>query len=134
MAIINEKQAKEALEGNYKTAEEMLKDKDKVEAFLQDVEKFLASIPKVGDALSDVPVLISLVRSYIKKEYIDIPLLSIILIVSALIYIFTPIDIIPDSIPGIGFLDDAAVIAILSKWLDNQIDDYRAWRVANGKE
>ena len=134
MAIINEKQAKEALEGNYKTAEEMLQDKDKVEAFLQDVEKFLASIPKVGDALSDVPVLISLVRSYIKKEYTGIPLLSIILIISALIYILTPIDIIPDSIPGIGFLDDAAVIAVLSKWLDNQIDDYRAWRVANGRE
>jgi len=134
MSVISEKQAKIALEGNYKQAEEMLKDKDKIEAFLQDVEKFLASIPQVGDALSDVPVLISLVRSYIKKEYTDIPLLSIILIVSALIYILSPIDIIPDTIPVVGFLDDAAVIAILSKWLDNQIDDYRAWRVANGRQ
>lgn len=56
--------------------------------------------------------MILLVRNYIKKEYTEIPLGSIIAIISALIYVISPADLIPDNIPGIGYLDDAAVVAV----------------------
>lgn len=129
-----ENEAKKELEKVKKEAEKLLKDKDKLEEFLQKLEKKLKVIPKLGDTLAIVPSMISLIRSYIKKEYTDIPMGSIIAIISALIYFLSPIDIIPDSIPGFGHVDDAAVIATCLKWVSDDIKDYEKWRKENNKE
>lgn len=48
---------------------------------------------------ADVPIIVSLIRSYIKKEYTDVPIGTVIAILSALIYFVSLIDIFQDSIP-----------------------------------
>ena len=45
-------------------------------------------------------------------------------IVSALAYFADPIDLIPDHIPGIGFLDDAMFVEIVIRELTAEIDAY----------
>ena len=45
-------------------------------------------------------------------------------IVSALAYFADPIDLIPDHIPGIGFLDDAMFVEIIIRELRAEIDAY----------
>lgn len=130
----DEQEAVVALKKGYKEAEEMLKDEDKMERFLQRLEKKLKIIPLVGEKLADVPIMASLVRSYVKKDYTDIPIGSIIAIVSALIYFVSPIDLIPDSIPLIGYFDDAAVVGACWKLVDSDVEEYVQWRKQNGKE
>ncbi len=49
-----------------------MKDEDKVERLLQRLERKLESIPKIGDKLSHIPVFISLIKNYVKKEYTDV--------------------------------------------------------------
>ena len=85
------------------------------------------------DKLAYVPVMISMVRSYICKEYTDVPPVTIVAVVSTLIYILTPIDLIPDAIPVIGYLDDLAVIAACWALVGSDVEAYIAWRQANGK-
>lgn len=119
------------MEKNYTGAKELLKDEDKMEQFLQKLEKKLKKIPHAGEKLSKVPVLISLVRSYMKKEYTDLPKGTIIAIVSALMYFVSPVDIIPDSIPLIGYMDDAAIIATCWELVEKDVEAYQAWRTAN---
>ena len=133
MEDITEEQAKEELENGYEVAEELLKDTEKTEIFLQRLEKKLKVIPKVGNALSNVPVLISLVRSYIKKEYTTVPLGTIIAVLSALIYVLSPLDLIPDSIPGAGLIDDTLVVTACLKLVGSDIYDYQKWREKNNK-
>jgi len=106
-----------------------LKDKKKLEHFLERLERKLSKIPLVGEYLSDVPVLISLVKAYAQKEYTDIPIGSIIAIVGALIYLLSPIDLIPDAIPVIGYLDDAAVLAFAYKLVRDDVLEYKEWRL-----
>lgn len=130
---MNEKQAQKELEKGYKKAEELLKEPEKLEMFLQKLEKKLKVIPKVGDTLAIVPIMISLIRSYIKKEYTEIPLGTIIAIISALIYVLSPIDFIPDTIPGAGYIDDALVIATCLKLIGSDVNDYQKWRKDNNK-
>lgn len=118
-------------ERNKSEAEDLLKDKDKLEHFLERLEIKLSKIPIAGKYLSDVPVLISLVKSYIAKEYTEIPIGSIIAIIGALIYVLNSIDIIPDFIPGIGLLDDVAVISIAYKLVHDDVEEYKSWREMN---
>ena len=74
------------LEKRYKNAEEILNDKDKLENFLERLEYKLKIVPVGGKVLSMIPVMISMLRSYFNKEYKDIPVGTLIAIISALIY------------------------------------------------
>jgi len=116
-----------------KEAEKLLNDKDQMERFLERLEAKLQQVPVVGKQLSNLPVLISLVRSYMKKDYQDIPLGTIIGIVSALIYFFAPVDLIPDSIPVLGYSDDAAVFALLWRMVESDVNEYKEWQEKSGK-
>ena len=77
--------------------------------------------------------MISLVRNYIKKEYTDVLIGTVIAIISALIYVLSPTDIIPDGILGVGYLDDAAVVTICWKLVKSDVEEYKRWRQMNGK-
>lgn len=61
------------------------------------------------------------------KEYTDLPIGSLLSIVSALIYFFSPIDILPDFIVGLGFTDDAAVLLFVYKLVHDDVQEYKDW-------
>ena len=131
--LMSEKTAKENLEKNYEKATELLKDEDQLERFLQRLEKKLKVIPYAGDKLADIPIMVSLVRNYVRKEYADVPIGTIIAIISALIYFVSPIDFVPDSIPVLGYFDDAAVVAACWKLVDTDVEEYIKLREKNNK-
>lgn len=130
---LDEKKANSILKKGFKKAKEILDDDEKTEKFLQKLEKKLKVIPVGGSTLALVPTLASLVRSYIKKEYTEIPMGTIIAIISALAYMIYPGDVIPDIVPGVGFADDAAVILACIKLVGSDVDDYEEWRKKNNK-
>ena len=101
-----------AYESGKKEAERILNDPDKMELFLQRLEQKLDDIPVVGERLSMVPVMISMIKSYVKKEYTDVPTQTIVAMIAALLYLISPKDPIKDSIPVLGLLDDIAVLAL----------------------
>ena len=51
-----------------------------------------------------------------------------LMIAGALAYVVFPIDIIPDFILGVGFLDDAFVLGIVMKKLSNEIEKYKTFK------
>ena len=128
MEELEEEKIQEELEKGYSKAEKLLKDEEKTEEFLQKLERKLKTIPKVGENLATVPVFISMVRSYLKKEYTAVPLGTMIAIVSALIYVFTPLDLIADAIPIVGYLDDIALVEACLKLVKTDVDEYEKWR------
>ena len=131
MADFTEKDAKETLEKGYKKAEKILNDKGKMNEFLERLEKKLKVIPLAGSTLVMIPTLVQMVKSYVKKEYTNIPVSSIIAIISALLYWLAPIDVIPDTIPGIGYLDDTSVIGFCLKLINNDLKKYKEWQEKN---
>ena len=83
----DDKSALRELKKGYGKAKTLLDDVDELERFLQRLEKKLKTIPVAGDKLAVLPIMISLVRNYIKKEYTDVPIGTVIAIISALIYV-----------------------------------------------
>ncbi len=130
---LDEKNVQEKLESGYIEAQRILNDKDKLEKFLERLEEKLKLVPVVGGKLACIPVLASMLRSYAKKEYTDIPIGTLLAVTSALIYFVSPIDIVPDSIPVLGYSDDAAVVALCWKWVESDANEYIAWRKTHKK-
>ncbi|MEG1805977.1 MAG: YkvA family protein [Clostridia bacterium] len=132
--VLNEKATKELsvlLKENSEKAKEYIGDEDKLEKLIRKVEEKLKQIPKIGEALAIIPTFLLLLNSYIKKEYTEIPVGSLLAIVGALIYFIAHIDLIPDSIPIAGFLDDIGVIALALKWVSDDVEEYKKWRELN---
>eukprot|EP00483_Globobulimina_turgida_P007479 UN07493 len=50
---------------------------------------------------------------------------SKLLIVAALVYLVSPVDVIPDSIPVVGYVDDAYVIKWVADRLNKELKPYR---------
>ena len=123
-----DKKAQEKLEQGYPKAEKVLNNNKKLDKVLTRTEKKLNLLPVVGTSLAMIPSMISLVRSYTKKEYTEIQIETIIAIVSALIYFVSPVDLIPDVIPVAGHLDDAAVVGACLALVKSDLDDYKKWR------
>ena len=46
----------------------------------------------------------------------------------ALVYFVIPLDAIPDVVPGVGYLDDAAVVAWVIHQISDELRQYRRWR------
>lgn len=131
--MIDETKASTLLESNYATATTLLNNVDEMERFLQRLEEKMKIVPVVGEKLAMVPVLASLIKSFVSKEYTDIPIGTIIAIIAALLYFVSPIDLVPDSIPVLGYFDDAAVVAVCWKMVESDVKEYQVWREKNNK-
>ena len=125
---ISDKEIKKAFASFSERAEQIIKDPDKLGQLIKDIEKKLSSLPQIGESLSVIPTFVSMIRSYLNKEYTTIPSKSLIAIVIALIYFLAPIDLIPDFIPLVGYLDDATVLAFALKQVKDDVDAYKKWR------
>ncbi|MBQ3424931.1 MAG: DUF1232 domain-containing protein [Clostridia bacterium] len=123
-----------AVDENKTEAERITNDRDAFDRFLDRIGETLKKIPRVGNLLCDIPLLVSLVKSYVEGAYKEIPYNSIIAVVATLLYVISPIDLIPDAIPVIGFADDAAAVAFCVKMIHDDLEKYRQWRDQRAEE
>ena len=75
-----------------------------------------------------IKLLFSMVKDYANGSYREVPWVTIAAVVGSLIYVFSPIDLIPDFIPVLGLTDDAAVVALCLKGIINDLTKYQAWK------
>lgn len=84
--------------------------------------------------LKYVKVMFSLLKDYIAGEYKDTPWSTIAAIVVALLYVYSPIDLIPDFIPFAGLVDDAFIIYLCLSLVENDLEKYQEWKSRQSKK
>lgn len=128
----SKEELRSALHSNESKAKELVSSQNKWESFKKKIYDFLdrgKKIPVLGSVIDDVITMVELADAYVNKEYSDIPYGTIISVVAALIYILSPIDLIPDIIPIVGYVDDVAVIMlVLHLGVDKDLDKFRKWK------
>ena len=124
---------KNALEKGVAQAQELLQDPSKIDALLVQLEEKMKEVPVAGTTLASVPTMISMVKSYITKEYTEVSPKVIASMVGAFLYLLTGKDLINDKTPLIGHIDDIAVFALALNLVQPELEAYKAWRDARGE-
>ena len=92
-------------------------------------EKFKGN-GRLGRFVADLKLLFSIIQDYVKGEYRELPFWSIAAIVAALLYVLNPVDLIPDFIPVVGYVDNALVIAACLAMVEQDLRNYKDWKMA----
>ena len=123
---INESQAEEVL-GEY--AEQVgEEDVNNVLGKEDEIKKLFKRVKVLAKYFNDLCEIFELLRDRIKGAYKETPWRTIAALTGALIYVLSPIDLLLDFIPGIGFFDDALVIGIAIKLAQPDLEKYREWK------
>lgn len=83
--------------------------------------------------LDDGRLLLALVQDGWRGRYRQAPWWTVSGAAFALLYVLNPFDLVPDALPLIGVLDDAAVVAACLALLEQDLADYRQWRTQAGQ-
>ena len=90
-------------------------------------EKFSARGP-LKRFIEDGKVLTALVRDWRAGRYRQALYATIAAVAFALLYVFNPLDIVPDVLPFLGAVDDAAVIGACLMLVERDLKKYRSWK------
>nr|MCR5046115.1 DUF1232 domain-containing protein [Treponema sp.] len=88
--------------------------------------------PALKECAADVKLFFAMLKDFVTKKYPYLPLRVCIVVAGALAYLFAPLDFLPDFLPAMGFLDDAALVALCVKFAAQDIDDYKTWLSSKG--
>lgn len=112
-------------------AERTARDPKRLHKLLEDSKEKIGRLAqddeKVKGFLGMLRTLIRMVKAYLKGEYKVIPWKTLLLMVGALIYFVSPLDLIPDFIPITGFIDDISLVVWIFTRIQNDIRDFEAW-------
>jgi uncharacterized membrane protein YkvA (DUF1232 family) len=81
----------------------------------------------LADLADDVTTLVAMVKDYASGTYREVPQKTVLAAAAALLYILNPFDLIPDLVPALGLVDDAAVLTMVVKAIQADVHNYRSW-------
>jgi uncharacterized membrane protein YkvA (DUF1232 family) len=96
----------------------------------REIEKKLKSQKALKALLEHGMELLQMVKDYFKGNYREVPYWAIGAAALALFYVLTPVDGIPDFILGLGYVDDAMILAFCLKLVETELKRYQEWKSA----
>ncbi|TPG61728.1 YkvA family protein [Hymenobacter nivis] len=82
---------------------------------------------KFKQLLNVALTLVRLVRRYASGDYREVSTTTIVSGLAVLLYVLSPIDLVPDFIPVIGFLDDLSLISWFVGKFQDEIIKFQYW-------
>ncbi len=76
----------------------------------------------------DVELLFEMIRDHMAKRYTRVPWHTIAAAAATLLYILNPFDLVPDFIPGLGYVDDGMVVMLAMRMVGKDLEKYKLWR------
>lgn len=75
----------------------------------------------------DLQTSLRLIRAYGSGTYKQVAWKSVLSLTAGIVYLVSPIDLVPDFIPVQGFLDDFTLLMIVFKQLEKDLLAFREW-------
>ena len=100
----------------------------KVAQRAKDIEN---KLPKLKHLMEQAKLILSMVKDYWSGRYREVPYWVISASALTLLYVLNPLDVIPDVVFGLGYLDDATLVAFCLKLIERELEKYRLWSTAH---
>ncbi|WP_316798571.1 YkvA family protein [Pedobacter frigidisoli] len=115
-------------------ASAILKDKSKVSVTVENaLGKAVSNRSDLEGVWDKMVLLLAVSKDFINGNYTAIPKRSIIAILGGLVYFLSPIDVVPDFVPVLGFIDDIFVLNLVYKQVLKDLEEYKTWKEGQGK-
>ena len=113
-------------------AESYVKDPERLRKLVGDAREKINHIPRgpFAETWPYLMAMIRLIRAYHQLEYRDVSPPNLLVIVAAMIYFVSPFDVIPDSVPILGHIDDAMVVRLALESVRGDLDTFMAWETS----
>jgi uncharacterized membrane protein YkvA (DUF1232 family) len=126
---INEESAQSILDIGMAQAKNMLGNPESIEDLLGQVKDKVSGLPgAAASSPAKVPLMGTMVKSYVTGEYTKISPKVVACVLGALIYLVKGKDLIPDGLPLVGLVDDPAVVTAVIKLNEPEIEAYKNWK------
>lgn len=105
-------------------AKAFINDKEKMQNLLNRFKEFFnnSSLEEIKDNMKEA---FNYVSDVFSGRYKDYSMTALITLVAGMVYVVSPIDIIPDFIPVVGFTDDITVFLFVLKSINDELERYR---------
>ena len=109
---------------------------EKAKTYVSNPQKLKILLLQLGgylskNGLSSAKETLILMKNYLHDiatgRYKDYSIKKLSVVIAAIIYVITPIDLVPDFIPP-GFLDDLTIIGWALKQVASELEKYKLWR------
>lgn len=107
----------------------MLSDKAKILALLAKLTAYFRK-GGLGKVSADLRLLASYISDVTHGKYKGFNRMDLTLALAAIIYVVSPLDIVPDLLP-MGFVDDVAIVSWAISRLKSELDKYEIWQKQN---
>ncbi|MHA6281408.1 YkvA family protein [Salinimicrobium sp. CAU 1759] len=78
-------------------------------------------------------LMFGMLQDYRKGEYTSPPWFTIAAIGLTLLYVFNPMDMLPDFLPGVGYVDDFALFTVAIRFIESDLHAYLDWKIDEAK-
>lgn len=103
------------------TVVEVLGKEDGVKGYFENIEV----LKKYWD---DICLIFPLLKDWITRKYTKVPWAVIASLVGAILYLLSPLDLCPDFIPVLGYMDDATVFGLSIALAKDYLEEYKEWK------
>ncbi len=112
-----------------KQVDMIVRQEQKVVELLKNVGKKLSDLahnPKVQKLTAPIQIFIRMIKAHFSGQH-KIEFSTLGLIVLALVYFISPIDLIPDFLGVIGFVDDLSVVLAVYAKVKDEVEQFLEW-------
>lgn len=95
----------------------------------EDISKKISSTNMLEKYTELAKIMFGMLKDYRKGIYTNVPWFTIASIAFGFLYVLNPFDIIPDFIPGLGYIDDLAVLSFGLRFIETDLHNYLDWKL-----
>ena len=115
----------------FRQAKRILEEQSQLKALFGQVSKKLQTLngshKQINELLEHVQLFLRMIKKSFSGEYSSFSNKTLLSLVFGLLYFVTPLDVVPDFIPLLGFSDDLSIIYFILKNFKSDIEAFKVW-------
>ena len=95
----------------------------------QKLQKINGSNKQINELMEHVQLFLRMIKKSLSGEYSAFSHKTLLSLVFGLLYFVTPMDVVPDFVPLLGFSDDLSIVYFIIKNFKSDIEAFKVWEL-----